>query len=95
MTSSTGAGRNWVVRFSNTSAPSTSGGETEGTASDRWINPLMGYVSSADPMSNNVNNLNFPSPQSAMDFALKRGWDYEVRICGIDKIKMFSAFQVF
>ena len=37
----------------------------------------MGYTSSADPMSNLINNLNFPSPQSAMDFALKRGWDYE------------------
>mmetsp|Transcript_19599 Transcript_19599/g.40935 ORF Transcript_19599/g.40935 Transcript_19599/m.40935 type:complete len:348 (+) Transcript_19599:17-1060(+) len=76
MTSSTGAGRNWVLRFSNTEAQHTDGTVSEGTASDRWDNPLMGYISSKDPMSNLVNNLNFPTPQSAMDFALKRGWDY-------------------
>ncbi|XP_008334328.1 NADH dehydrogenase [ubiquinone] iron-sulfur protein 4, mitochondrial [Cynoglossus semilaevis] len=43
---------------------------------DRWENPLMGWASSADPLSNMV--LTFSSKEDAIAFAEKNGWSYDV-----------------
>jgi len=47
------------------------------TATKRWENSLMGWVSSSDAMSNTPMN-NFNSAKEAMQFAQKRGWVYEI-----------------
>lgn len=44
---------------------------------ERWSNPLMGWTSTADPMSNVV--LDFDSREDAIAFAERNGWTYEVR----------------
>mmetsp|Transcript_10335 Transcript_10335/g.31133 ORF Transcript_10335/g.31133 Transcript_10335/m.31133 type:complete len:168 (-) Transcript_10335:43-546(-) len=43
----------------------------------RWENPLMGWGSNADPMSN-IYDLNFDSQEAAVAFAEKNGWKYYV-----------------
>uniref|UniRef100_A0A3B3URZ9 NADH dehydrogenase [ubiquinone] iron-sulfur protein 4, mitochondrial n=2 Tax=Poecilia latipinna TaxID=48699 RepID=A0A3B3URZ9_9TELE len=43
---------------------------------ERWENPLMGWASTADPLSNMV--LSFSSKEDAIAFAEKNGWSYEV-----------------
>jgi hypothetical protein len=44
---------------------------------ERWSNPLMGWTSTADPMSNV--QLDFDSREDAIAFAERNGWDYEVK----------------
>lgn len=44
---------------------------------ERWSNPLMGWTSSADPMTHV--KLNFNSKEDAEAFAQKSGWKYETR----------------
>uniref|UniRef100_A0A8W8HMD1 NADH dehydrogenase [ubiquinone] iron-sulfur protein 4, mitochondrial n=1 Tax=Magallana gigas TaxID=29159 RepID=A0A8W8HMD1_MAGGI len=41
---------------------------------ERWENPLMGWTSSADPLSNMA--VEFKSPEDAMEFCEKNGWEY-------------------
>ncbi|XP_055490033.1 NADH dehydrogenase [ubiquinone] iron-sulfur protein 4, mitochondrial [Leucoraja erinacea] len=43
---------------------------------ERWENPLMGWASTADPLSNAV--LTFTSKDDAIAFVEKNGWRYEV-----------------
>ncbi|KAK7934403.1 hypothetical protein WMY93_005299 [Mugilogobius chulae] len=43
---------------------------------ERWENPLMGWSSTADPLSNMV--LSFSSKEDAIAFADKNGWSYEI-----------------
>ncbi|XP_028852162.1 NADH dehydrogenase [ubiquinone] iron-sulfur protein 4, mitochondrial [Denticeps clupeoides] len=43
---------------------------------ERWENPLMGWASTADPLSNMV--LNFTSKEDAVAFAEKNGWSYDI-----------------
>ncbi|XP_077570676.1 NADH dehydrogenase [ubiquinone] iron-sulfur protein 4, mitochondrial [Stigmatopora nigra] len=43
---------------------------------ERWENPLMGWASTADPLSNMV--LSFSSKEDAIGFAEKNGWSYEI-----------------
>uniref|UniRef100_A0A3Q2GPI2 NADH dehydrogenase [ubiquinone] iron-sulfur protein 4, mitochondrial n=1 Tax=Cyprinodon variegatus TaxID=28743 RepID=A0A3Q2GPI2_CYPVA len=43
---------------------------------ERWENPLMGWASTADPLSNMM--LTFSSKEDAIAFAEKNGWSYEV-----------------
>ncbi|KAH7965114.1 hypothetical protein HPB49_003444 [Dermacentor silvarum] len=43
---------------------------------ERWENPLMGWSSTGDPLSNM--NLDFASKESAMAFCEKNGWEYYV-----------------
>ena len=45
--------------------------------SNRWNNPLMGWASSADPMSQV--KLNFDSEEDAIAYAKRNGWKFEVR----------------
>jgi NADH dehydrogenase (ubiquinone) Fe-S protein 4 len=44
---------------------------------ERWSNPLMGWTSTADPMSNV--KLNFDTQEAAVAFANRNGWKYEIR----------------
>ncbi|XP_011614110.2 NADH dehydrogenase [ubiquinone] iron-sulfur protein 4, mitochondrial [Takifugu rubripes] len=43
---------------------------------ERWENPLMGWASTADPLSNMV--LSFASREDAVAFAEKNGWSYDI-----------------
>eukprot|EP00057_Strongylocentrotus_purpuratus_P006244 XP_011660718.1 PREDICTED: NADH dehydrogenase [ubiquinone] iron-sulfur protein 4, mitochondrial [Strongylocentrotus purpuratus] len=43
---------------------------------ERWENPLMGWGSTADPLSNV--DVSFRTKEEAMRFAEKNGWKYEV-----------------
>lgn len=43
---------------------------------ERWENPLMGWASTADPLSNL--ELDFDSLESAQHFCEKNGWDHYV-----------------
>lgn len=52
--------------------PATHDGRTE-----RWSNPLMGWTSTADPLSNHV--MHFDSAEDAVRFARRQGWPFEVR----------------
>lgn len=45
---------------------------------ERWENPLMGWTSSADPLSNIGGMLVFNSKEEAVAFAAKNGWSYSV-----------------
>ncbi|KAJ8380457.1 hypothetical protein SKAU_G00012350 [Synaphobranchus kaupii] len=44
---------------------------------ERWENPLMGWASTADPLSNMV--LTFSSKEDAIAFAQKNGWSYDIQ----------------
>lgn len=44
----------------------------------KWINPLMGWTSTADALENVHRNLAFNSKEAAIEFAKKNGWAYEV-----------------
>ena len=52
----------------------------------RWSNPLMGWTSTADPMSNV--KLTFDSKEDAEAYAAKNGWKTEVR-GGTAKVRPF------
>lgn len=43
---------------------------------ERWENPLMGWASNADPLSNMC--LKFSSKEAAVNYAEKQGWNYEI-----------------
>ncbi|XP_061842561.1 NADH dehydrogenase [ubiquinone] iron-sulfur protein 4, mitochondrial [Nerophis lumbriciformis] len=43
---------------------------------ERWENPLMGWASTADPLSNML--LSFSSKEDAIAFAEKNGWSYDI-----------------
>ncbi|XP_078107309.1 NADH dehydrogenase [ubiquinone] iron-sulfur protein 4, mitochondrial [Sander vitreus] len=43
---------------------------------ERWENPLMGWASTADPLSNMM--LSFSSKEDAIAFAEKNGWSYDI-----------------
>ncbi|KAG5841149.1 NADH dehydrogenase [ubiquinone] iron-sulfur protein 4, mitochondrial [Anguilla rostrata] len=44
---------------------------------ERWENPLMGWASTADPLSNMI--LTFSSKEDAIAFAEKNGWSYDIQ----------------
>ncbi|CAI7739731.1 unnamed protein product [Closterium sp. NIES-53] len=61
-----GMGRHgqWKIRFDTT---------------QKWENPLMGWTSTADPMSCVADSaLSFHSKQDAVDFVERHGWQYQV-----------------
>uniref|UniRef100_A0A8B9FZJ8 NADH dehydrogenase [ubiquinone] iron-sulfur protein 4, mitochondrial n=2 Tax=Amazona TaxID=12929 RepID=A0A8B9FZJ8_9PSIT len=55
---------------------------------ERWENPLMGWASTADPLSNMV--LTFSTKADAIAFAEKNGWSYDVEEKKIPKPKSKS-----
>ncbi|VDP10680.1 unnamed protein product [Heligmosomoides polygyrus] len=44
----------------------------------RWENPLIGWCSTGDPLSNISMNLKFASKEDAIAFCEKNKWTYEV-----------------
>ena len=44
----------------------------------RWSNPLMGWTSTSDPLSNTHMTLEFGTREDAVRFAERNGWKYEV-----------------
>merc|ERR1712002_359470 len=62
MTSGSHNMRKWQLKFDNR---------------QRWENPLMGWASSGDPLSNNV--LEFGTRESAMAYCDSHGWKYEIK----------------
>jgi len=71
-----------VYVFSPTKSAMQSGAEKVGwwkvefENPERWRNPLMGYVSSADPASNL--KMKFQSKEEALNYVEKMGYDYEL-----------------
>lgn len=55
---------------------------------ERWENPLMGWASTADPLSNMV--LTFSAKEDAIAFAEKNGWSYDVEEKKVPKPKSKS-----
>ncbi|XP_060927197.1 NADH dehydrogenase [ubiquinone] iron-sulfur protein 4, mitochondrial [Limanda limanda] len=58
---------------------------------ERWENPLMGWASSADPLSNMT--LSFSSKEDAVAFAEKNGWSYDIteRRSAKPRVKSYGA----
>ncbi|XP_052448426.1 NADH dehydrogenase [ubiquinone] iron-sulfur protein 4, mitochondrial [Carassius gibelio] len=58
---------------------------------ERWENPLMGWSSTADPLSNMV--LTFSSKEDAIAFAEKNGWSYDLTEKRVPKprVKSYGA----
>lgn len=50
----------------------------DGTSSERWVNPLMGWTSNADPFQFNP-PITFENAAEAVYFAKKCGWNYVVK----------------
>jgi hypothetical protein len=44
----------------------------------RWTNPLMGWTSTSDPLSNTHRTLEFNTPEDAARFCEQNGWKYEI-----------------
>merc|ERR1711983_105321 len=61
MQSGTAGIKRWKIEFDN---------------QQRWENKLMGWASSADPVSNIL--LDFATKEDAIAFAERHGWDYEL-----------------
>ncbi|KAL9188762.1 hypothetical protein ACHAXT_007140 [Thalassiosira profunda] len=58
--------KGWIISF-----------QDEGETGETWTNPLMGWVSSADPMANNMRlQMSFDNAAEAKYFAEKRGWKF-------------------
>ncbi|XP_032257135.1 NADH dehydrogenase [ubiquinone] iron-sulfur protein 4, mitochondrial-like [Phoca vitulina] len=55
---------------------------------ERWENPLMGWASRADPLSNMV--LTFSTKEAAAAFAEKNGWSYDIEERKVPKPKSKS-----
>ncbi|XP_036894395.1 NADH dehydrogenase [ubiquinone] iron-sulfur protein 4, mitochondrial isoform X2 [Sturnira hondurensis] len=55
---------------------------------ERWENPLMGWASTADPLSNMV--LTFSTKEAAVAFAEKNGWSYDIEERKVPKPKSKS-----
>ncbi|XP_038646818.1 NADH dehydrogenase [ubiquinone] iron-sulfur protein 4, mitochondrial [Scyliorhinus canicula] len=58
---------------------------------ERWENPLMGWASTADPLSNM--ELSFSTKEDAIAFVEKNGWSYELeeKKVKIPKPKLYAA----
>ena len=44
----------------------------------RWTNPLTGWTSTSDPLSNTHMTLEFHTPEDAARFCERNGWKYEI-----------------
>lgn len=75
------AEKEWTISFND-----------DGASSNCWSNPLMGWVSSADPMSSNMGlQLSFGSAKEAVYFAKKKGWVFEIEKPRLRKIRSDGA----
>lgn len=59
-------GTSWIISF-----------QDQGETGETWNNPLMGWVSSADPLASNMRlQMSFDNAADAKYFAEKRGWKF-------------------
>lgn len=63
MTSGTAASGHWALRWAY---------------DDKWANPLMGWLSSADTLAPTSMHLRFETPEAAITLCERNGWAYEV-----------------
>jgi hypothetical protein len=63
MTSAKGASKGWRIRFQH---------------ADKWTNPLMGWISSADTLAPVQMHCRFETPEQAILFCERNGMAYEV-----------------
>ena len=63
MTSGPGGSHNWVLRWPHP---------------QKWGNPLMGWLSSADSLSPLAMHAQFESPEQAIFFCERNGWKWRV-----------------
>ncbi|KAK3884134.1 hypothetical protein Pcinc_000903 [Petrolisthes cinctipes] len=58
---------------------------------ERWENPLMGWASTADPLSNV--QVDFPSRETAIAFCEKNGWEWETEDPAVKppRVKSYGA----
>jgi hypothetical protein len=66
--------RRWILEFERSAAP--------------FIEPLMGWTGSSDPFA--TIRLEFPSCETAVSFAEKNGWEYQVSDPPISKTSIKS-----
>lgn len=58
----------WIISF-----------QDDGETAETWSNPLMGWVSSADPMASNMRlQMSFDTAMDAKYFCEKRGWNFVI-----------------
>lgn len=58
----------WIISF-----------QDQGETGETWSNPLMGWVSSADPLASNMRlQMSFDNAADAKYFAEKRGWKFVI-----------------
>jgi len=50
----------------------------EDDQTNRWTNPLMGWTSTNDPLSNTHMTVEFSSSEDAARFCERNGWKYEI-----------------
>jgi len=50
----------------------------EDEQTERWTNPLMGWTSTRDPLSNTHMTMEFSTKEDAVRFAQRNGWKFEV-----------------
>ncbi|GAA43169.1 NADH dehydrogenase Fe-S protein subunit 4 ndufs4 [Clonorchis sinensis] len=55
---------------------------------ERWENPLMGWASSGDPLSNV--SVEFETPEAAVDFCQRQGWPCYVEEPSLPKMRIKS-----
>lgn len=59
------------------SSNNDSGWQVKWVVKEKWRNPLMGYTSTRDPLSQ-VNDFNFESREQAIDYCVKHSLEYEI-----------------
>jgi NADH dehydrogenase (ubiquinone) Fe-S protein 4 len=62
----------------------------EDKATKRWTNPLMGWSSTSDPLSNTHMTMEFSSKDEAIRFCERNCWKFEV----LDNVKPNRAIMV-
>ena len=50
----------------------------EDDSTKRWSNPLMGWTSTSDPLSNTHMTIDFATADDAARFCQQNGWNYEI-----------------
>jgi hypothetical protein len=79
MTSGRAGTKRWLLEFEPQSPP--------------FIEPLMGWTGSSDPLAHM--RLTFPNREAAIAFAKRQGWDYEVHNDGASRraVAVFAQAQ--
>jgi len=66
------------TRSATQSEPQLNHWQIEFDTTDQWLNPLMGWTSSRDTAPQISSKFDFDSLESAIAFAEKEGWKYDI-----------------